>query len=298
MLKGFRDFIMKGNVIDLATAVIIGTAFTAIVTAFTKGVVQPIINTIPISPNKADGLGFNIIGDKASTFVDLGSVITAVINFLIVAAVVYFIIVLPYNKLAELGGFGKKSEVTEVALLTEIRDLLAGEDTESKAKELAERELPDHLTGPGSGPVDTSTKRIAAPPVIPENSAPQPPYSEPRGNSPYSDAPYSDSPYSDPTPAQSPYSDPLSAPSPSYPDGPTTTYPSQPPAGPSGPGATPAPAPGSYPPPGNYPPPAPGGAPGQYPPPGQYPGPGAPGQYPPGQYPGDLPPDAPGRHSR
>ena len=132
VLKGFRDFILKGNVVELATAVIIGAAFTAIVTAFTDGIVQPIINSIPVGSDAAQGLGFQIT-DNPSTFVDLGSVITAVINFLIIAAVVYFIIILPYNKLAELGGFGKKAEVTEIALLSEIRDLL-DPDGASKAK--------------------------------------------------------------------------------------------------------------------------------------------------------------------
>ncbi|NDK91777.1 large conductance mechanosensitive channel protein MscL, partial [Gordonia desulfuricans] len=135
MLKGFKDFILKGNVIDLATAVIIGTAFTAIVTAFTDGIVQPIINTIPWSPDQAAGLGFNIISDKPSTFVNLGSVITATINFLIIAAVVYFIIILPYNKLASLAGFGGEKELvaTEVDLLTEIRDLLDPDAAEKAA---------------------------------------------------------------------------------------------------------------------------------------------------------------------
>ena len=144
MLKGFRDFIMKGNVVDLSTAVIIGTAFTAIVTAFTDGIIKPIINTIPWSPNEADGLGFELVSGKSSTFVNLGGVLTAVINFLIIAAVVYFIIILPYNKLAELGGFGKKAEVTEVALLTEIRDLLREQSAHSGER----RDAPDDRIPP------------------------------------------------------------------------------------------------------------------------------------------------------
>lgn len=230
MLKGFREFILKGNVIDLATAVIIGTAFTAIVTAFTDGIVQPIINTIPWSPSDAAGLGFNIIPDKPSTFVNLGSVITATINFLIIAAVVYFVIILPYNKLTELGGFGKKAEVTEVALLTEIRDLLDPEGA-SKAKEEAEKDLPDHLNNPGapSGgqPVaaPAPTQRLTTPP--PQSAAPAPHYQNPP---------------SAPFPAQ----------------------PGPPPAG-NPPYPTPNPAPGSYPPPGNYPPPG-SQFPGEYPP--------------------------------
>ncbi len=164
MLKGFKDFILKGNVVELATAVIIGAAFTAIVTAFTDGIVQPIINSIPIGTDAAQGLGFQIT-DNASTFVDLGGVITAVINFLIIAAVVYFIIILPYNRLAELGGFGKKSEVTEVALLTEIRDLLDPEG-KSKAKAEAESDLPPHLAEPSAPAGDVYTPSRAPPRTV------------------------------------------------------------------------------------------------------------------------------------
>lgn len=125
MLKGFRDFVLRGNVIDLAVGVIIGAAFTAIVTAFTGHIIQPLINAI----GKADynGWGFFINPDKRSTFVDLGAVLTAVINFLIVAAVVYFVIVLPINTLTKRL---KKEEpdapaaLTDVEVLTQIRDIL------------------------------------------------------------------------------------------------------------------------------------------------------------------------------
>ena len=88
MLKGFKDFIMRGNVIELATAVIIGSAFTAIVTSVTDSIIQPIINSLGSAEVK--GLGFQIT-DNENTFVDFGAVITAAINFLIIAAVVYFL---------------------------------------------------------------------------------------------------------------------------------------------------------------------------------------------------------------
>lgn len=182
MLKGFKDFILKGNVIELATAVIIGTAFTAIVTAFSDKIIKPLIAAIP-GGNAADGFGFRVVGDKAATFVDIGAVITAAINFVIIAAVVYFIIIVPYNKLAELGGFGKKSEVTEVALLSEIRDLLDPEGA-SKAKAAAEAELPDHLKdpgGPGLGaPLDPGTQRLTAPPAGAPQTGGNPPYPTPQ----------------------------------------------------------------------------------------------------------------------
>ena len=129
MLKGFKDFIMRGNVIDLAVGVIIGAAFTAIVTAITDSLIQPIINSF----GSADmaGLGFQIT-DNENTFIDFGVVITAVINFLIIAAVVYFVIVAPINKLNEINN--KRLGVDEEApaptaeeLLAEIRDIMAAD---------------------------------------------------------------------------------------------------------------------------------------------------------------------------
>lgn len=126
VLKGFKDFLMRGNVIDLAVALIIGLAFTAIVTAFTDGLIKPLINAIGGS-EAAKGLGFNILSSNDATFMDFGSVINAVINFVIIAAVVYFLIVLPVQRIQERRKRGMEpgpSEPTDVELLTEIRDLL------------------------------------------------------------------------------------------------------------------------------------------------------------------------------
>lgn len=126
VLKGFKDFLMRGNVIDLAVALIIGLAFTAIVTAFTDSLIKPLINAIGGS-DAAQGLGFKILSDNPSTFMDFGSVINAVINFVIIAAVVYFVIVLPVQHIQERRKRGMEpgpSEPTDVELLTEIRDLL------------------------------------------------------------------------------------------------------------------------------------------------------------------------------
>jgi large conductance mechanosensitive channel len=125
MLKGFKDFLMRGNVIDLAVAVIIGTAFTAIVTAFTGGIIKPLINAIGGS-GAAEGLGFHVISDNPSTFMNFGDVINAAINFVLIAGVVYFLIVLPVMKVQErrkAAGDDAAAE-TEAELLTEIRDLL------------------------------------------------------------------------------------------------------------------------------------------------------------------------------
>ncbi|MDN8594854.1 MULTISPECIES: large-conductance mechanosensitive channel protein MscL [unclassified Corynebacterium] len=128
MLKGFKDFIMRGNVIDLAVGVVIGAAFTAIVTAFTDNIINPLINSV----GGADfSFGFKIISGDESTFIDFGALVTAIINFLLIAAVVYFLIVAPMNKLDEQqklrkGIDPKATDPTEQELLTEIRDLLAG----------------------------------------------------------------------------------------------------------------------------------------------------------------------------
>ncbi|GAA4783734.1 large conductance mechanosensitive channel protein MscL [Corynebacterium canis] len=128
MLQGFKDFIMRGNVIDLAVAVVIGGAFTAIVTAFTDNLINPAIAALGSAD--VSGLGFQITSNPA-TFMDFGKVITAALNFLIIAAVVYFVLVLPMNKLKELQDARKKVETEEdvpvpieVELLSEIRDLL------------------------------------------------------------------------------------------------------------------------------------------------------------------------------
>ncbi len=129
MFQGFKEFIMRGNVVDLAVAVVIGGAFTAIVTAFTDNLINPLIATL--GGNDMSGLGFHIISGNEATFLDFGAVITAAINFLLVAAVVYFVIVAPMNKLNEIAAAKRgvkqdeeEPQPTDVELLAEIRDLL------------------------------------------------------------------------------------------------------------------------------------------------------------------------------
>jgi large conductance mechanosensitive channel len=90
MLKGFRDFILRGNVMDLAVAFIIGAAFTAIVTALTTNVINPLLGALIGKPNY-DYLVFNLHGGV----IKYGTFITAIINFLLIAGVVYFFLVLP-----------------------------------------------------------------------------------------------------------------------------------------------------------------------------------------------------------
>ncbi|GAA1236167.1 large-conductance mechanosensitive channel protein MscL [Prauserella halophila] len=126
MLKGFKEFLMRGNIVELAVAVVIGTAFTAIVTAFTESLIQPLINAMGGSEG-AQGLGFRVLEENPSTFLDFGTVINAAINFAVVAAVVYFLVVVPFQKLQERrsrGQDGEDAAPTDTELLTEIRDLL------------------------------------------------------------------------------------------------------------------------------------------------------------------------------
>ncbi len=96
MLKGFRDFILRGNVMDLAVAVIIGAAFTAIVTALTADIINPLLGAFIGKPN-FDYLVANVNGGK----ILYGSFLTAIINFLILASVVYFFLVVPAQYLTK-----------------------------------------------------------------------------------------------------------------------------------------------------------------------------------------------------
>ena len=123
MLKGFRDFVMRGNVIDLAIAVIIGAAFGAVVSAFANDFVGGLLGALGGDPDFGDA-GVTVNGSK----IVYGSTITALINFVIVAAVIYFVVVIPVQRLSSLRKDGAASEspapTDETILLTEIRDLL------------------------------------------------------------------------------------------------------------------------------------------------------------------------------
>ncbi|MET3805355.1 large conductance mechanosensitive channel [Nakamurella sp. UYEF19] len=125
MLKGFKDFILRGNIVELAIAVVIGTAFTAVVTAFTRYIINPIIASF--AGTSANGLAVQLVNGNAASIIDFGALITAIITFVITAAVVYFIFVVPMNKLSERRRRGEvqvAADPTELQLLVEIRDLL------------------------------------------------------------------------------------------------------------------------------------------------------------------------------
>lgn len=123
MLKGFRDFLLRGNVVELAVAVIIATAFTGIVTALNEGVITQLIAAIGGVPDLSKET-FEING----TPIYWGKVVTAALNFVIVAAIVYFLIIVPMNKAQDL--FNKPEEepaatlTKDQELLIEIRDAL------------------------------------------------------------------------------------------------------------------------------------------------------------------------------
>jgi large conductance mechanosensitive channel len=125
VLKGFKDFLLRGNVVELAVAVIIGTAFTAIVTAIAEKLIQPIIASI--GGANVTGLAWTINEDNPKSTIDFAAIITAMINFLIIAAIVYFMFVLPLKTIQDRRRRGEEpgpSEPTDVEVLMEIRDLL------------------------------------------------------------------------------------------------------------------------------------------------------------------------------
>ncbi|MBO0856840.1 MAG: large conductance mechanosensitive channel protein MscL, partial [Nocardia sp.] len=96
MLKGFKEFLFRGNVIDLAVAVVLGTAFVAIVTAVVHGIVTPLLSLFGGTGDK--GWGFYLDSTKPTSFVALGPIVSAVINFVLIAAILYFVLVLPATR--------------------------------------------------------------------------------------------------------------------------------------------------------------------------------------------------------
>jgi large conductance mechanosensitive channel len=121
MIKGFKDFLLRGNVVDLAVAVVIGTAFTALVAAFTTSFLEPLIGLIG---GGGETGGEVVVNGQHFTW---GAFINAVITFVLTAAVVYFVVVLPMKAIMERRKRGEEAgpaEPTQVEILLEIRDLL------------------------------------------------------------------------------------------------------------------------------------------------------------------------------
>ncbi len=135
MLKGFKDFIMRGNVIELAIAVAIGGAFAALVKAVLDNLISPIINAIGASNGKT-GIGFYLRSHNEATFINISAIINAIIVFLCTAAAIYFLVVLPLNKFnarraakIAAGEPDPEPKPDDIALLEEIRDLLRSQKT-------------------------------------------------------------------------------------------------------------------------------------------------------------------------
>lgn len=149
-MKGFKNFIMQGNVIDLAVGVVIGGAFTALIKAFVENLIQPVINVF--GGGNVNGLAFTIT--NPSTLVDIGAILSAIISFLITAAVVYFVFVMP---IAQARAMARKSRglpaeeedpiPEDIALLTEIRNLLQAQNGGAAAAQSAPQ-TPQNPQGP------------------------------------------------------------------------------------------------------------------------------------------------------
>ncbi|OBF49902.1 large-conductance mechanosensitive channel [Mycobacterium sp. 852002-53434_SCH5985345] len=145
MFKGFKEFLSRGNIVDLAVAVVIGTAFTALVTKFTDSIIAPLINRIGVKQQSNVGaLKISIGGGQT---IDLNILLSAAINFVLIAAVVYFFVVLPYNTLRKRGEV-EQADDAQVVLLTEIRDLLAQTDGDSSGKHGGTTTTPPPEHGP------------------------------------------------------------------------------------------------------------------------------------------------------
>lgn len=135
-MKGFREFLLRGNVIDLAVAVVIGTAFTAIVTSVVTNVLTPLLGALFNAKSLSSAFVVSIpTTSGAPAKLMFGAVLASIIDFVIIAAVVYFALVLPTNALMKRAFFRKQQEPastepappTELELLAQIRDLLEGQ---------------------------------------------------------------------------------------------------------------------------------------------------------------------------
>ncbi|MEU3888021.1 large conductance mechanosensitive channel protein MscL [Streptomyces sp. NPDC029041] len=136
ILQGFKAFLMRGNVVDLAVAVVIGAAFTNIVNAVVKGIINPVVGAIGTKnlDHYSSCLSSTCKGDKGIQIL-WGSVLGATLSFVITAAVVYFLMVLPMAKYLARQESRRKAkegtqeiiEVTELEVLKEIRDALVAQ---------------------------------------------------------------------------------------------------------------------------------------------------------------------------
>jgi large conductance mechanosensitive channel len=146
VLKGFRDFVLRGNVVDLAVAVVIGAAFTAVVNAFAADFLTPLIGLA----GGGGRLG-GVLTVHGQPF-RWGAFLSQLITFLLTAAVVYFLVVLPMHALLERRRRGQeKGPVlpTQIELLVEIRDLLRAQQVGAAAHAAAPQRTPGAPPAPG-----------------------------------------------------------------------------------------------------------------------------------------------------
>ena len=94
-MRGFKNFLMRGDVIVIAVGLVIALAFSGLILAFTTNIINPIIQSF--TGKNGNGLGFYVSDHNLKTYVDIGALITALINFVIFMAVIYFVIVIPYK---------------------------------------------------------------------------------------------------------------------------------------------------------------------------------------------------------
>ena len=95
MIKGFKNFVMRGNIVEVAVAFVVALAFSTLITQFIGFIIKPLL-AATVSGNKI-GLGWLLRKGNANTFVDMGGLISAIISFVIFIAVIYFVIVVPYK---------------------------------------------------------------------------------------------------------------------------------------------------------------------------------------------------------
>jgi large conductance mechanosensitive channel len=145
MFKGFKEFLSRGNIVDLAVAVVIGTAFTALVTKFTDSIITPLINRIGV--NQQSNVGALKISIGGGQYIDFNVLLSAAINFFLIALVVYFFVVLPYNTLRKRGEV-EQADDAQVVLLTEIRDLLDQTNGDSPGRHGEPGKAPTPAHGP------------------------------------------------------------------------------------------------------------------------------------------------------
>jgi len=158
VLKGFKDFVLRGNVVDLAVAVVIGAAFTAVVNAFAADFLTPLIGLL------GGGGKFGGQLSLAGQTFRWGAFLSQVITFVLTAAVVYFLIVVPMHTLLERRRRGEEPgplQPTELQLLTEIRDLLRAQQAGA-------------MPAPGPAPVPSPVPDHHAPPPAVQPGPPPP----------------------------------------------------------------------------------------------------------------------------